>query len=101
LYLRLTDSTINNINNNTALISLYIDSTNSKLETVINNPELTNLRIQETNTTAEDINQILQDLITNNDPISKEGTFYYSNLAGINGSLENQLTDLNWTLIKI
>ena len=103
VYLTNTNSIITDISNNINLVVLSLVNTESKITTVSNNVKINNLSLQETNTTAEDINQILQDLINNNTPTSLEGVFTYSNLAGINGSLENTLSNApyNWTLIKV
>ena len=101
LVLNNTNSTITDISNNINLTQVRMSYTSSKITTVTNNTKLYSIALEGTNTTAENINQILQDLIINNEITSNQGIFRYSNLTGINGSLENQLTDLNWTLIKI
>lgn len=89
------------ISNSTELIFLYANNNNLTTLDISNSPKLQALRTSTNNLTAEKINTILQDLINNNTPNSQNGLFTYDNITGINGSLENQLTDLGWTLIKV
>lgn len=85
-------------NSKLSLFSIY----NNQLTSldISNNQDIATLRIHYNNITSENINDILQNLINFNTPVSKNGRFDYDNLTGINGSLENQLINLGWTLIK-
>lgn len=89
------------LTNCTQLRNLYIQVNNINALDVSNNPLLKNVYIQNNNLTGEAINEILQQLITNNTTTTQAGVFSYDNVSGINGSLENQLTALQWTLIKL
>lgn len=85
----------------TEITTARVHANNIQTLNVSNCTVLKTLQVNSNQLNGEAINTILQDLINNNTTTSQSGTFIYSNVSGINGSLENQLTALNWTLIKI